>query len=254
MRDSTRQKTVLVTGASRGIGFAIAQRFAEQGLRIIVHARLEQQAEEAAERLCKAGAQARSWACDLKEMGSSLPEEVDVLVHNAACFAPFSPITKTAPEDVEAVLAVCLHSGILLARAALPSMYDRGFGRLIFIGSAAAHLGAGGQVAYATAKAGLVGLTRSLALEAGRHGVTCNLVEPGLIDTERTRSAVCASTRAGIEARSAIGRSGQTKDVAALVNFLASEEAAYITGAVIPVDGGLGLGAAPIVKNKEVAR
>ena len=136
-------------------------------------------------------------------------------------------------------------AGLELARCLLPGMRDRGWGRFVFIGSAAGQLGARGQAAYAASKSALVGLVRSLAVEAGRDGVTCNLVDPGLIDTERTREALDADTKCAIIGNTALGRAGRPEEVAALVALLASEAGSYITGAALPVDGGLGLGVAP---------
>lgn len=170
---------------------------------------------------------------------------IDVLVHNAAAYAPYARVEDGDAETDLRVLQVGLSAGLGLARRVLPGMRARGFGRLLFIGSSAAYQGAAGQAAYAATKAGLVGLTRSLAVEAGRHGVTCNLVEPGLVETPRLLEVTSAATREAILAASAVGRIGRPEEIAALVGFLASDQAGFVTGARLPVDGGLGLGVVP---------
>jgi 3-oxoacyl-[acyl-carrier protein] reductase len=127
-------------------------------------------------------------------------------------------------------------------------MKARRFGRILHIGSASATLGGAGQVAYASAKSALVGLTRSIACETGRYGITCNLVEVGLVETERTAEAVAPDRKRQILARIPAGRCGTCAEVAAAVSFLASPQASYIQGACIPVTGGLGLGLVPFGK------
>ena len=124
-------------------------------------------------------------------------------------------------------------------------MTERGFGRIIQIGSMAGSLGAAGQVAYASAKSGLVGLTTSIAVETGRRGITSNLLELGLVCTERTESEIPQEIRAHLTRNTPLGRPGTPEEVAAVAAFLATPAAAYITGAVIPVSGGLGLGLYP---------
>jgi len=245
------QRTALVTGASRGIGRAIALELARDGHQLVLHEHEPGSGAETDALLRKARIEPRWIHGDLSlPFGTGEPNDIsgfdiDVLVHNASAFAPYGRIEAgDRAADVE-VLGVALTAGIGLARAVTPAMRARGFGRLIFIGSAAGRLGAAGQVAYATAKAGLLGLTRSLAVELGRAGITCNLVEPGLVDTERTRSALTDAQFDALAASSAVGRAGQPDELARLVAFLASDDAGFITGAAIPADGGLGLGATP---------
>ncbi|MCL4147457.1 UNVERIFIED_CONTAM: hypothetical protein GTU68_046035 [Idotea baltica] len=168
-------------------------------------------------------------------------QRVDILVNNAAVFATYGPLEDVAPEEIQAVLDVDLVAALRLTQFVLPGMKANGWGRVIHIGSVAGRLGAVGQVAYSTAKAGLEGLTRSVAAEVGRHGVTCNLVEPGLVETARTLEEIDPQTRANLTAATPLGRPGTPEEIAATVVFLASPGAAAITGAVIPVDGGVGL-------------
>ncbi|MDF1798780.1 MAG: SDR family oxidoreductase [Planctomycetota bacterium] len=261
MPTTTHQRTALVTGASRGIGRAIALELARGGHRLVLH---EHEPGSGAETdaLLRAAHSEPRWihgdlarpvgAGDTDEpggLGDLAGLEIDVLVHNASAFAPYGRVEDGAREADAEVLGVALTAGIGLARAVTPGMRARGFGRLVFIGSAAGRLGAAGQVAYATAKAGLLGLTRSLAVELGRAGITCNLVEPGLIDTERTRAALSGAQFQALAASTPVGRAGNPEELARLVAFLASDDAGYVTGAAIPADGGLGLGVVP--RNQE---
>ncbi len=194
-----------------------------------------------------AGGTAQCVAGDLSDAAfwaqlDNLPAKPQLVVHNACQPARFGVIETVPMDDIRAVLDSVLMAGMQLAQWALPAMKLAGFGRLIYMGSAAAQSGAHGQVAYAAAKAGLQGLVRSLAVETGRHGITCNLVEPGFIDTERTQAAVTDGVRDALTARMAVGHIGMPEDVAGVVAFLASPAGAYLTGATIPVHGGFGLG------------
>jgi len=237
----------LVSGAGRGIGRATALRLARQGMDLVLMGR-------DAERLQAVGAQAEALGArvtlapgDLlaEAFWQSLPEalcQADVLVHNASQPAAYGLLEAVELDALRGVLDSVLLAGLRLTRMVLPHMKAREHGRIVFVGSLAWQLGAHGQVGYAAAKAGLLGLVRSVALEAGRHGVTCNLVEPGFIDTERTREAVGQAMRQALSSRAALGRSGTPDEVAALIAFLASADASYITGACIPVSGGIELG------------
>lgn len=242
-----RGREALVTGAGSGIGRATALELARAGARVVLLGRGREALEETRAAIAAGGGSARSVTADVS-CAEGLEElrgagcAVDVLVNNAAAYAPYAPLERLAEEDFQRVFDTVLAGAVRLTRELLPGMLERGFGRVVNVGSAAASLGAAGQTAYAAAKAGLAGFTRSLALEVARRGVTCNLVEPGLIDTERVREAVDPEVRLGILAATAAGRAGTPEEVAAAVLFLASPAAGFITGVTLPVAGGLGLG------------
>lgn len=244
---SSLQRTAVVTGAGRGIGRAIALELAEQGLRVLVLGRGREALEETRAAAGELASQIIVLPGDIND--PDFPERllseapaVDVLVHNAAATAPYAPIEDLDLDDYDRVLETGLRAAWRLSRAVISGMKERSFGRVILIGSMAGSLGGDSQTPYAIAKAGLQGLTKSLALEASSFGVTCNLVEPGLILTERIARAVPQATQDQILERTAARRAGTPEEVASLVAFLSSDRASYITGACIPVSGGLGLG------------
>ncbi len=180
----------------------------------------------------------------LDRLASNAPH-VDLLIHNAAAYAPYAVLERSSHTDVSAVWDTVVIAALKLTQAVLPSMKAQRYGRILFIGSAAASLGGTGQTAYSAAKAALVGLTRSLACETAGFGITCNLLELGLIDTERTQGAIQPRRRQQLLQRIPVGRAGTPEEVARIVTFLTSDDAAYIHGATIPVTGGLGLGLLP---------
>lgn len=239
-------KTAVVTGAGTGIGAAIATELAKRGAKLILVARDLQRLESVALELRERGSEAQALAGDIRSE-SFLAEllqaagRVDILVNNAAVFATYGPLEEVSRSEIQAVLDVDLVAALYLTQMALPGMKAAGWGRIIHIGSVAGSLGAVGQVAYSTAKAGLVGLTRSVAAETGRFGITCNLVEPGLVETKRTLEKIDPTVRAQLTAATPMGRAGTPQEVAATVAFLASPATAAITGATLPVDGGVGL-------------
>jgi len=218
---------------------------ARAGAAVTLLGRDESRLLAARDAIVSAGGSATPLVCDLAQLVDVELEPADIVVHSAATFAPYAPVERSDSAAERAVLATTVHAGLELARRFLPGMRAKGWGRFVFIGSAAGHRGAAGQAAYAACKAALVGLVRSLAVEAGRDGVTCNLVDPGLIDTERTREAIEPDVQRAIIGNTALGRVGRPEEVAALVLLLASDAGGFITGAAIPVDGGLGLGIAP---------
>lgn len=247
---SLQARLALVTGGGRGIGRACALALAAQGWRVTVCGREEGALRAVVAEIEARGGQAQWLAGDLADEGfwqalQALPVRPQLLVHNACQPARFGLVEAVPLTEVHGVIDSVLVAGLRLAQWALPAMKQAHGGRLIYIGSAAARLGAHGQVAYAAAKAGLQGAVRSLAVESARHGITCNLIEPGFIETDRTRSAVAPAVQAALASRAAAGRAGTEHEVAQVVAFLASEGASYITGATLPVDGGCGLGLLP---------
>ena len=245
-------RTALVTGASRGIGEAIALRLAADGADVAVNY-IEvadrdnaAEADAVAERIRDLGCEAvcveadvtdREAVADMVEYVSARLGPVDILVNNAG-IALDRTLRKLPPEDWDAVIAVNLTGAFNCARAVLESMTERGWGRIISLSSVVALMGNFGQANYAASKAGLLGLTKSLAREVARKGVTVNAVAPGFIDTEMTQ-AIPEDVAARIVEGIPMQAMGLPKDVANAVAFLASDEARYITGHVLSVNGGL---------------
>jgi 3-oxoacyl-[acyl-carrier protein] reductase len=238
-------RVALVTGASRGIGRAIAQRLAAQGAHVVAAARANN-SREVAERIVAAGGRAEHVTLDVTTAGG--PEEaiagtmarhgrLDILVNNAG-IAKDQLMLRMKREDWEAVLTTNLTSAFALTQAALKPMIRQRSGRIINISSVVGQSGNPGQANYAASKAGLIGFTKSVALEVASRGITVNVVAPGLIDTDMTRD-LTADARQEWEARIPLKRLGTPDDIAAAVCFLASDEASYITGQVVAVNGGM---------------
>ncbi len=232
-------RTVLITGGSRGIGLACARAFAVAGHRVAV--------TSSSTPVDEPGLLAVS--CDVTdpdqvEAAVTQVEEalgpVEVLVANAGITRD-GLLVRMSEDDFEVVLATNLTATWRIAKRVVPKMMRARWGRIITVSSVAAYAGAGGQTNYAASKAGLIGLTRSIAREYGGRGITANVVAPGPIDTDMF-SATPDDARAVLAAQVPVGRIGTPDEVAAAVTFLASEAAAYVTGAVLPVDGGLGMG------------
>jgi 3-oxoacyl-[acyl-carrier protein] reductase len=239
-------KVAVITGGGTGIGAAVAEELARCGSRVILISRQAERLKAAAERLATSGHDAEVLVGDIQSEGfltdlDQLAPRVDVLVNNAAVFAPYGTLEEVPMSEIDAVLDIDLRAALRLVRHVLPGMKARGFGRVINIGSVAGSLGAAGQVAYSTAKAALQGLTRSVAIECARSGVTCNLVEPGLVETERVLEKIAPEVRAHLIAATPVGRAGATDEIAHAVAYLASPASGSVTGALLPVDGGIGL-------------
>ena len=241
-------RTAVVTGAGRGIGRAIALALAQSGARVVAVGRREFALVQTCDAIAALGlAGAQPLVCDIAHAGAPAhiaraAPEVDVLVQNAAAFATYANLEDVPAAEIDAVIATNLRAPLRLLAAVLPGMKARGFGRIVHVGSIAAETGATGQVAYTATKSALIGLTRSVASETARHGITCNLVEPGLIATERIAEAVAMHWQERLLANNAVGRAGTAEEVAAAVAFLCSPAASYITGASLPVTGGQNLG------------
>ena len=242
-------RTALVTGASGVIGRACAVALAEQGARVVVAwSSDEQGAHETADLVKAAGAEAVLARADLtdpagpKELIAAAGQAgVDVLVNNAGITRD-GLLLRMRDEDFAQVLDVNLVAAFRCTREALRGMVRRRWGRIVSISSVAGLIGNPGQANYAAAKAGLIGFTMSVAREVANRGVTANVVAPGYVPSRLT-DAMSEEARAATMSTIPIGRMGTPEDVAAAVRFLAGEEAGYVTGQVLAVDGGMTMGA-----------
>jgi 3-oxoacyl-[acyl-carrier protein] reductase len=239
-------RTALVTGASRGIGEAIARHLAAQGARVIVAARSLEKLERLAAELRSAGSEIHVLALDLavaEQIGALIQElpdpfaEIDILVNNAGITAD-NLLVRMKLEEWERVLRINLTGAFAVTRAVSRGMMRRRWGRIISISSVVGLMGNAGQANYAAAKAGLVGFSKSLAREIAARNVTVNVVAPGFIDTAMT-DQIPEKSRQELLGAIPLKRLGGVDDVAAAVAFLASDEAGYITGHVLNISGGL---------------
>ena len=231
-------KVALITGGNRGIGLAIANKFKADGYQVVVTYRSG-----------NPPADFDSVVMDVTDSesvnaGIATIEKkygrIDVLVANAG-ITKDGLVMRMSDADFDSVIDTNLNGAFRVARACTRGMLKQKSGRMIFIGSVVGMLGSAGQVNYAATKSGLIGMARSFARELGSRGITANVVAPGFVDTDMT--AVLDETRkAEIVAAVPLGRFCSADEIAGVVAFLASPEAAYISGAVIPVDGGLGMG------------
>jgi 3-oxoacyl-[acyl-carrier protein] reductase len=237
-------RTALITGAGQGIGQACAEIFAERGARVVLLDKNEITLPKVADRLVESGAKVTARIIDLthaealRELVEEIKKEtpIDILVNNAGFDRP-GVTAKTDIGDFNAVMGIHVLVPFLLTKMLLPDMRAAKWGRIINISSVYGLLGAKGEVAYATAKAGIVGLTKTTAREGGPDGVTVNAIAPGLIRTPPI-IAMPDKYKAPILAETLLGRIGEPEDIARAAAFLASNDAAFITGAVIPVSGG----------------
>lgn len=231
-------RSVLVTGGNRGIGLAIAQGFAAQGDKVAITYR----SGEVPEGLFGVRCDVTS-AEDVERAFTEVEAQqgpVEVLVANAGITRD-TLLLRMSDEDFEAVLGTNLVGSFRVAKRASKGMLRLKRGRIVLISSVVGLSGSAGQANYAASKAGLVGFARSVAREIGSRGITCNVVAPGFVETDMT-AVLSEDRKAEILKQVPLNRYASTAEIAGVVRFLASEDAAYITGAVIPVDGGLGMG------------
>ncbi|MDM0034387.1 2-hydroxycyclohexanecarboxyl-CoA dehydrogenase [Variovorax sp. J22P271] len=246
------EKTVVITGGGGGIGGATSRRFARQGARVAVFDLNPEAAEKVAAQIRAEGGQAEAFRCDITDRASvdaavaATIERfgaIDVLVNNAG-WDVFKPFTKTEPAQWDKLIAINLTGALHMHHAVLPGMAARKAGRIVNIASDAARVGSSGEAVYAACKGGLVAFSKTIAREHARHGITVNVVCPGPTDT-----ALFADYKEGagnpeklMEAftRSIpLGRIGQPDDLPGAILFFASDDAAYVTGQVLSVSGGL---------------
>ncbi len=239
-------KTVLITGASRGIGFAIAEAFAKEGANLSLCATHEDAVQEAAGKLAQYGVKiytqavnvAHAQDCDsfvantLKELSG-----LDVLVNNAG-ITKDNLAVRMSEEDFDAVINVNLKGAFLMSRAALKVMFKKRSGNIVNISSVVGQMGNPGQVNYVASKAGIIGLTKTLAKEFGSRNIRVNAVAPGFVQTAMT-DALPQDVKAKALEAVPLKRFATAQDIANAVLFLASGDAAYITGQVLAVNGGL---------------
>ncbi|MCU0281250.1 MAG: 3-oxoacyl-[acyl-carrier-protein] reductase [Acidimicrobiia bacterium] len=242
-------RVALVTGAGRGIGRAVAEHLADAGHRVAVNYRSSAaEAEAVAAGIVAAGGEAVAVGADVSDEAAvaalfAAVEQrlgpVEILVNNAGITRD-GLLLRMSAADWDAVLAADLRSAFLCTRAALRHMVRARWGRIVSIGSVAGLAGNAGQANYAAAKAGLIGFSKAVAREVGSRGITVNVVAPGFIETDMT-AALGEPDREAARQAIALGRFGTPQEVAAAVGYLASGPAAYVTGQVMVIDGGMAL-------------
>ena len=241
------KKTALVTGAGKGSGRAIALALAKMGVLVIVNYRgSKEQAEETVQKIREMGQEAEAYPCDVSDFQAvetmmktivSKYGRLDILVNNAG-ITKDGLILKMSEEDFDKVVDTNLKGTFHTIRHASRQMIRQRSGRIINISSVSGVMGNPGQANYAAAKAGIIGLTKTMAKELGSRGITVNAIAPGFIETDMT-AVLSESVQQNIQAQIPLGHFGKPEDVAAAAAFLASEEAGYITGQVLCVDGGM---------------
>lgn len=249
LTDSLKNKVALVTGAGRGIGKEIAKTLASCGAFVIVNYNsLPDAAEQTVKEIIKQGGMAAPVQCDVSdfdacgkmmEMIINNYGHLDILVNNAGITRD-GLIMKMSEEDFDRVLDTNLKGAFHTIRHASRYFLKQKSGKIINISSVSGVMGNAGQANYSASKAGVIGLTKSVARELSSRGITCNAVAPGFIDTEMT-AQMTDKAKEAVKTQIPLGRVGKVDDIAEAVTFLASEKASYITGQVISVDGGMSI-------------
>ena len=246
---SLEGKVALVTGAAYGIGFAIAEAYAQAGAKIAFNCRSQHHMDQALTDYKAKGIDAKGYICDVtkedevKKMVTDIEKElgtIDILVNNAG-ITKDDLVLRMKDDAWEDVIETDLTAAFRLARACVRPMMKQRSGRIISMGSVVGAMGNAGQVNYAAAKAGLMGMTKALAREIGSRGVTVNCVAPGFIDTDMTKD-LPEDHREALLKQIALGRLGQTDDIANACLYLASPAGAYLTGVTLHVNGGMFMG------------
>jgi len=242
-------RVALVTGASQGIGRTVAQRLAKGGATVAVAARNQEKLNELVAEIIGAGGQAAAFALDVADEDQVKATvkaviaqfgKVDVLVNNAGITRD-QLVMRMKRADWDAVLQTNLTSAYLCIQAVISSMLKQRWGRIINITSIFGQMGQAGQANYSASKAGLIGLTMAIAREVGSRNITCNAIAPGFIETAMTAVLSAEFKQAAVK-QIPLGRVGTSEDVAGTVAFLASDDASYITGHVLNVNGGMLMG------------
>lgn len=249
MKDfSLEGKVALVTGASYGIGFAIAEGMAKAGATIVFNDIRQELVDKGLAAYKEAGVEAHGYVCDVTDedavqaMVKQIAQEVgviDILVNNAGITRD-GLLMMMKPEDFDAVIAANLRGAFLCMKAVARQMVKQRYGRIVNLSSVVGLRGNAGQVNYAASKAGVIGMTKSLAKELAGRNITVNAVAPGFIDTDMTAALTETAKNAALGSIP-MGRMGTPENVAKAVAFLAGEDAGYITGQVLAVDGGMSM-------------
>ena len=240
------EKVALVTGASRGIGYGIAKTLAENDAHVVCVSRNVSDVQSVADKITAASGTATAVACDISDSDNvskliketvATHDHLDILVNNAGVTRD-NLLIRMSEDDWNTVLNINLKAAFIAIKAAARTMIKQRNGRIINISSVVGLMGNAGQANYAASKAGLIGLTKSTARELASRGITANCIAPGYVATDMTNELGDEVQQSLIE-QIPLGRMGQVEDIASAVAFLASDEAAYITGQTLAIDGGM---------------